>query len=59
MEGQGHQGSIVSTMGLTCMGMSEFDGASDEQESIAKIPQSSNLLSSMSKIEVWPSCCGS
>jgi hypothetical protein len=56
MEGQGHQGLTVSAMGLTCMGMSEFDGAGDEQESIAKIPQRSNLLSSMSKtrsLTIW------
>jgi hypothetical protein len=31
------------------MGMSEFDGAGDEQESIATIPQRSNLLSSIRK----------
>jgi hypothetical protein len=49
MEGQGHQGLTASAMGLTYMGMSEFDGAGDEQESIATIPQRSNLLSSMSK----------
>ena len=29
--------------------MSEFDGAGDEQESIATIPQRSNLLSSIRK----------
>jgi hypothetical protein len=49
MEGLGHQGLTVSAMGLKCIGMSEFDGAGDEQESIATIRQRSNLLSSMSK----------
>jgi hypothetical protein len=30
----GNQGLTVSAMGLRCMGMSEFDGAGNEQESI-------------------------
>jgi hypothetical protein len=30
----GNQGLTVSTMGLRCMGMSEFYGAGDEQESM-------------------------
>jgi hypothetical protein len=38
-------------MGLRCMGMSEFDGVGDEQESSVTIPQRSNLLSSISKTQ--------
>jgi aryl-alcohol dehydrogenase-like predicted oxidoreductase len=33
----GKQGPVVSTLGLGCMGMSEFYGASDEAESVATI----------------------
>jgi hypothetical protein len=35
----GHSGLFVSAMGLRCIGMSEFDGVGDEQESSATIPQ--------------------
>ncbi|BAY45900.1 putative oxidoreductase [Scytonema sp. HK-05] len=31
----GHQGLVVSELGLGCMGMSEFYGDSNEQEAIA------------------------
>ena len=47
----GHSGLSVSAMGLRCMGMSEFDGVGDEQESSATIPQRSNLLSSIRKTQ--------
>jgi hypothetical protein len=43
----GHSGLSVPAMGLRCIGMSEFDGVGDEQESSATIPQRSNLLSSI------------
>ena len=39
----GSQGLKVSTIGLGCMGMSEFYGARDEQESIATIHRSLEL----------------
>jgi len=32
----GHQGLVVSELGLGCMGMSEFYGNSDESEAIAR-----------------------
>jgi hypothetical protein len=32
----GHQGLVVSELGLGCMGMSEFYGDSNEQEAIAR-----------------------
>jgi hypothetical protein len=32
----GHQGLVVSELGLGCMGMSEFYGDSNEQEAIAQ-----------------------
>ena len=39
----GKQGLTVSSMGLGCMGMSEFYGAGDEQESIATIHRALEL----------------
>jgi len=39
----GNQGLVVSTLGLGCMGMSEFYGASDEVESIATIHRALSL----------------
>jgi aryl-alcohol dehydrogenase-like predicted oxidoreductase len=39
----GRQGLTVSAIGLGCMGMSEFYGASDEQESIATIHRALEL----------------
>ena len=39
----GTQGPVVSTLGLGCMGMSEFYGASDEAESIATIDRALSL----------------
>jgi aryl-alcohol dehydrogenase-like predicted oxidoreductase len=39
----GTQGLVVSTMGLGCMGMSEFYGHADEQQSIAAIHRSLEL----------------
>jgi hypothetical protein len=49
----GHQGLSVSAMGLRCMGMSEFDGAGDEQESIATIPQRSTWCIRTSPPRMW------
>lgn len=39
----GNQGLTVSAMGLGCMGMSEFYGGGDEQESIATIHRALEL----------------
>ena len=39
----GKQGLVVSTLGLGCMGMSEFYGAADEAESIATIHRAISL----------------
>ena len=39
----GKQGLVVSTLGLGCMGMSEFYGPSDEAESIATIHRALSL----------------
>ena len=39
----GNQGLTVSALGLGCMGMSEFYGAGDEQESIATIHRALDL----------------
>ena len=39
----GKQGPVVSTLGLGCMGMSEFYGPSDEAESIATIHRALSL----------------
>jgi aryl-alcohol dehydrogenase-like predicted oxidoreductase len=39
----GKNGLVVSALGLGCMGMSEFYGASDEQESIATIRRAMEL----------------
>ena len=39
----GKQGPVVSTLGLGCMGMSEFYGASDEAESVATIDRALSL----------------
>ncbi len=39
----GKQGLVVSTVGLGCMGMSEFYGARDDQESIATIHRALDL----------------
>jgi aryl-alcohol dehydrogenase-like predicted oxidoreductase len=39
----GKQGLVVSTLGLGCMGMSEFYGPSDEAESIATIHRAISL----------------
>lgn len=39
----GRQGLIVSTLGLGCMGMSEFYGPTDEKESIATIHRALEL----------------
>jgi len=39
----GHQGLVVSKLGLGCMGMSEFYGTPDEQEAIATIHRALEL----------------
>jgi aryl-alcohol dehydrogenase-like predicted oxidoreductase len=39
----GTQGLVVSALGLGCMGMSEFYGASDEEEAIATIHEALDL----------------
>jgi len=39
----GRSGLIISAMGLGCMGMSEFYGAGDEQESVATIHRAIDL----------------
>src|SRR6058998_537124 len=39
----GRQGLVVSTIGLGCMGMSEFYGAADEAESVATIHRALEL----------------
>ncbi|MGD0745500.1 MAG: aldo/keto reductase [Verrucomicrobiota bacterium] len=39
----GRQGLVVSTLGLGCMGMSEFYGARDDRESIATIHRALDL----------------
>src|SRR5208283_2584125 len=39
----GKQGLVVSTLGLGCMGMSEFYGAGEETESIATIHRALDL----------------
>jgi len=39
----GKQGLVVSTVGLGCMGMSEFYGPRDDQESIATIHRALDL----------------
>ena len=39
----GNEGSVVSELGLGCMGMSEFYGTGDEDESIATIHRAIEL----------------